>query len=260
MNEERRTVRIKTRRSPTDMFRGRPDIDRAQLERQVLELAELPIEPGDSEQERQAKEQANRIVQRFAQAALAQNLVNLQRTEDELRRSYDDAHIAHQVTFAIGVLTAVAAVLSALGAFGADSEFGPTAVLGGLSASTFIFTFFYKPAQAMERNGILLAWLRIVLNTYWTRLVYQDDADKAQEELQAAAKDASDSIATIFDKHAAAVAGDIAALKDLGDGETESEAGTDDENGEGAAKADEAGQVGASDSGEGKADQPGPTG
>jgi hypothetical protein len=48
-----------------------------------------------------------------------------------------------------------------------------------------------------------MPWVSIVLTTYWTRLLYADDAKTLDERLGKAIKEASDEMSTIAARYAA---------------------------------------------------------
>ena len=89
------------------------------------------------------------------------------------------------------VVMYVALFLFGLGAFGlaavlaAQQQFDFAAVFGGLSAVTFLAFFISRPLKALEQNVILITWLGIVYNTYWSQLMNATNQETIQKDLDA---------------------------------------------------------------------------
>jgi hypothetical protein len=89
------------------------------------------------------------------------------------------------------VVMYVALFLFGLGAFGlaavlaAQQQFDFAAVFGGLSAVTFLGFFISRPLKALEQNVILITWLGIVYNTYWSQLMNATNQATVQKDLDA---------------------------------------------------------------------------
>lgn len=80
------------------------------------------------------------------------------------------------------------------------------AIFGGISVVTFLAFFIGQPLRALEQNLEFITWLGLIYNTYWTRLMYANDATKVQEELEAINKAAVADLSALIDKHAAMAA------------------------------------------------------
>ncbi len=80
------------------------------------------------------------------------------------------------------------------------------AVFGGITVVTFLAFFIGQPLRALEQNLEFITWLGLIYNTYWTRLMYADDAGKVQDELEAITKAAVADLSALIDKHAAVAA------------------------------------------------------
>lgn len=77
--------------------------------------------------------------------------------------------------------------------------------LGGLSVASFVSLFLVRPLESLERNTIFSSWLSAAVATFWTRLLYFQNAATIDKDLQAAAKDLIDQLSALADKHAAAL-------------------------------------------------------
>jgi hypothetical protein len=85
----------------------------------------------------------------------------------------------YRLMFFVGILGFVLA--AALGAT-LGIEFG--ALFGGLTVAAFLAFFVSRPLQSLEQNIILITWLGLIYNTYWTRLMYANDPANIQAELE----------------------------------------------------------------------------
>lgn len=103
----------------------------------------------------------------------------------------------YRVMFAVGIAGFVAAA-----ALGVTRGVEFAAVFGGLSVITFLTYFISQPLRALEQNLEFITWLGIIYNTYWTRLMYANDASTVQVDLEAISRTAVDEINQLIDKHA----------------------------------------------------------
>jgi hypothetical protein len=85
----------------------------------------------------------------------------------------------------------VALFLFGLSAFGlaaylaVQQQLEFAAIFGGLSAATFLTFFISRPLRSLEQNVILITWLGIVYNTYWSQLMNATDPATIQKDLDA---------------------------------------------------------------------------
>ncbi|MBI5878287.1 MAG: hypothetical protein HZB53_11610 [Chloroflexi bacterium] len=80
------------------------------------------------------------------------------------------------------------------------------AIFGGISVVTFLAFFIGQPLRALEQNLEFITWLGLIYNTYWTRLMYANDAEKMQADLEAINKAAVADLSALIDKHVAVAA------------------------------------------------------
>jgi hypothetical protein len=147
--------------------------------------------------------EAEKIAQ-FASGVLEQNLAQMMDGERYIRRSYKTVYWVYIAMLVFGFLAFGAAVWKG---FVADStgEAAAAAALGGLSVATFISVFFLKPVESLERNAVFVPWLSVIMNTYWTRLMYFEDPKRIDQDLDKAARDAIVMLTSLADRQAAAL-------------------------------------------------------
>jgi len=98
---------------------------------------------------------------------------------DAFMRPYWQTVWMYRLMFAVGILGFVLA--AALGAiFGI--QFG--ILFGGLTIAAFLAFFVSRPLESLEQNIMLITWLGLIYNTYWTRLMYANDPANIQDELE----------------------------------------------------------------------------
>lgn len=118
------------------------------------------------------------------------------RVLDAFMRPYWQTVWMYRLMFAVGIL---GFVLAAALAFLKQIEFA--ALFGGLTAFSFLSFFVSRPLQSLEQNILLITWLGVIYNTYWTRLMYANDAITIQADLEGITKTAIEELARLADKH-----------------------------------------------------------
>jgi hypothetical protein len=74
-------------------------------------------------------------------------------------------------------------------------------VFGGMGVATFLGYFMSKPLRSLEENLQFITWLGIVYNTYWTRLLYMQNATSVQADLKEATTEAVTQIEHMLNKN-----------------------------------------------------------
>jgi hypothetical protein len=74
-------------------------------------------------------------------------------------------------------------------------------VFGGMGVATFLGYFMSKPLRSLEENLQFITWLGIVYNTYWTRLLYMQNATSVQADLKEATAEAVTQIEYMLNKN-----------------------------------------------------------
>jgi hypothetical protein len=151
-----------------------------------------------------AEVEMNKAINEFSKSALEDNTKNLFRSVNFIENSFSWLRRAYGWMLALGLLALVAAIYKGLVADN-GAELGSAAVIGGVSLGALISSLVLKPTESMERNAIFVPWMLLVLNTYWTRLVYMNDPTTVDKQLEDAAKDAADQFKLIAEAHAKAL-------------------------------------------------------
>lgn len=116
----------------------------------------------------------------FTQDVLETGIETLRRIRSEQERAITKIQWMYQMTFAVGVISFLAAVYKAFTAETA-AEAWPTLIFGGLSATVFVTIFIVRPGAAIERAHISSVWTSLAMNSYWIRLALSLQPDEAKE-------------------------------------------------------------------------------
>ena len=103
----------------------------------------------------------------------------------------------YQAMFIVGIS---GIVLAAILGIWQGIEF--TLIFGGISAVAFIGFFISRPLISLEQNIQFITWLGLVYNTYWTRLMYANNAATIQDDLEEITDRAIQDIVRLLDKQA----------------------------------------------------------
>jgi hypothetical protein len=114
----------------------------------------------------------------FTQSVLETGISTLQRIRGEQERAITKVQWMYQLTFAVGVISFLAAVYKAFTAETAADAW-PALIFGGLSATVFVTIFIVRPGAAIERAHISSVWVSLAMNSYWIRMALSLQPDEA---------------------------------------------------------------------------------
>jgi hypothetical protein len=149
----------------------------------------------------------------LAAAVLNDDVQTLARTTAYLRRSYRVVFVAYVAMLLFGLAAVVAAFIRGLTASTTGESIAAVA-LAGMTVGIFVAFFVQRPSAALERNAIFMPWVSIVLTTFWTRLLYMEDAATINAQLGKAAKEASDELSSIAMRYAQIDSHELAVAKE----------------------------------------------
>lgn len=115
---------------------------------------------------------------------------------DAFMRPYWMTVTMYRILFGVGISGFVVAAI-----LGAWKGWEFAAIFGGLSVVSFVGYFIGRPLQALEENIMLITWLGVVYNTYWTQLMYANDPQTFQDDMAAITQKTLDDINRLIDKH-----------------------------------------------------------
>lgn len=142
-------------------------------------------------------------VDRFAASVLKRAEDNALLTSRALERGRRLQVLLYVLVFAVGLGTAVAAVVASLLAHSVGQALAGIGI-AGLSAASFFAFFLARPLEALERNAIYTQWLTATVTAYWTRLAYLSDRETVDADIEAATDDLISDLDKLAQRHAAA--------------------------------------------------------
>jgi hypothetical protein len=109
-----------------------------------------------------------------------QNSVMFKQILGALMRPYWLTVAMYVALFVIGLGGFVAAVY-----FSVTRSIELGLLFGGLTVGAFLTFFISRPLRALEQNLLFITWLGVIYNTYWSRLMYTNQMETVQEDLDA---------------------------------------------------------------------------
>jgi hypothetical protein len=114
-------------------------------------------------------------VEAVAQAVLQANQREFLRAARGQRFAFATIKWLFLVIFLLALGAAIAAIRLAADVPEGDYNWAHAGVVGGIgvmAALLFLLLLYVRPLAALERNAVVQAFLTVVVNSYWTRLLY----------------------------------------------------------------------------------------
>lgn len=140
--------------------------------------------------------------------ALARSIINTNHAEFvKGARGQRFAFTVMKWMFLVVFLTALGAMIAAI-RIAADipetgfewSQAGVVAAVGAASVLLFAILFYMRPLAALERNSVVQAFLTVVVNSYWTRMLYLDETDDLDVHLEEATAYTTEHLGALLDR------------------------------------------------------------
>lgn len=77
---------------------------------------------------------------------------------------------------------------------------GVVAGVGGISVLLFAALMYMRPLAALERNAVVQSFMTVVVNSYWTRLLYVDEAADIDVHLEDATAYTVEHLGALLDR------------------------------------------------------------
>lgn len=107
------------------------------------------------------------------------------------------------VVFSLAVGAMIAAVRIATDEPAAGYNWAHAGVVAAIAATSlllFMVLLYMRPLAALERNSVVQAFLTVVVNSYWTRLMYAKDADDIAVPLEDATAYTVEHLGALLDR------------------------------------------------------------
>lgn len=145
----------------------------------------------------------NQYVQNLVKSA-TETLQSAMQINQSIYRAYQALFLMYCTLFGVGVLTAIAAIIKGFLAQNGTQAI-PSLIFAGLSASSFITLFIFRPLESIERNAIFFPWLTSSMNNYWIRMMYFNDEKTINTDIKDAGDELMSNLDTLADKYATAI-------------------------------------------------------
>jgi hypothetical protein len=140
--------------------------------------------------------------------ALAREIITANRDDfATAARSHRFAFTTMKWVFLVVFLVALGAMIAAVRVAMAVPEdgfewhrAGVVAALAGASLLLFAVLFYMRPLAALERNSTIQAFQTLVVNSYWTRMLYLERAEDPSQYLEEATAYATEHLGALLDR------------------------------------------------------------
>ncbi|OFW55055.1 MAG: hypothetical protein A2V75_01225 [Actinobacteria bacterium RBG_16_70_17] len=126
-------------------------------------------------------------VEAVAQAVLQANQREFLRAARGQRFAFAIMKWLFLVIFLLALGAAIATIRLATDVPEGDYNWAHAGVVGGvgvMAALLFLLLLYMRPLAALERNAVVQSFLTVVVNSYWTRLLYVKGADDIDVHLE----------------------------------------------------------------------------
>lgn len=142
-------------------------------------------------------------VDSFARSVIKANRDEFLKTARSQRFAFVTMKWAFLVVFLIAAGAMIAAVRIATDVPDEGynwAQAGVVAALAVMAVLLFVVLLFLKPLAALERNGVVQSFLTVVTNSYWTRLLYTNEASDVDVHIEDATAYTVEHLGALLDR------------------------------------------------------------
>jgi hypothetical protein len=142
-------------------------------------------------------------VEPFARSVIKANRDEFLKTARSQRFAFVTMKWAFLVVFLIAAGAMIAAVRIATDVPDEGynwAQAGVVAALAVMAVLLFAVLLFLKPLAALERNGVVQSFLTVVTNSYWTRLLYTNEASDVDVHIEDATAYTVEHLGALLDR------------------------------------------------------------
>ncbi len=142
-------------------------------------------------------------IESLAQAVIRSNQNEFLKAARGQRFAFTTMKWMFMVMFVVALGTLVAAVRIATDEPEAGYDWAHAGIVGALALASivlFALLLYMRPLAALERNSVVQSFLTVVVNSYWTRLLYVKEAADIDEHLEDATAYTVDHLSTLLDR------------------------------------------------------------
>jgi len=142
-------------------------------------------------------------IEALARSILHQNQQEFLRNARSQRFAFTTMKWMFLVVFMIALGAMIAAIRIATDVPDGGYDWAHAGVVAGVAAMSvllFAVLLYMRPLAALERNSVVQSFLTVVVNSYWTRLMYVKDEAGLDTHLEAATAYTVDHLAALLDR------------------------------------------------------------
>jgi hypothetical protein len=142
-------------------------------------------------------------IEPFARAIIQSNKNDFLRAARSQRFAFATMKWMFLVVFLIALGAMITAIRIAADIPDEGYNWAQAGVVGGialLAVLLFALLLYMRPLAALERNSVVTSFLTVVVNSYWTRLMYADDAKDVDVYLEDATAYTVEHLGSLLDR------------------------------------------------------------
>lgn len=142
-------------------------------------------------------------IEPFARAIIQSNKDDFLKAARAQRFAFTTMKWLFLVVFLIALGAMVTAIRIATDIPEEGYNWAQAGVVGGIAVMAvllFALLMYMRPLAALERNSVVTSFLTVVVNSYWTRLLYADDAKEVDVYLEDATAYTVEHLGSLLDR------------------------------------------------------------
>jgi len=142
-------------------------------------------------------------IEPFARAIIQSNKDDFLKAARSQRFAFTTMKWLFLVVFLIALGAMVTAIRIATDIPDEGYNWAQAGVVGGIAVMAvllFSLLLYMRPLAALERNSVVTSYLTVVVNSYWTRLMYADDASEVDVYLEDATAYTVEHLGSLLDR------------------------------------------------------------
>jgi uncharacterized membrane protein YhaH (DUF805 family) len=142
-------------------------------------------------------------IEPFARAIIQSNKDDFLKAARAQRFAFTTMKWLFLVVFLIALGAMVTAIRIATDIPEEGYNWAQAGVVGGVAVMAvllFALLMYMRPLAALERNSVVTSFLTVVVNSYWTRLLYADDAKEVDVYLEDATAYTVEHLGSLLDR------------------------------------------------------------
>ena len=152
---------------------------------------------------KETKDTTTGSIEPFARAIIQSNKDDFLKAARAQRFAFTTMKWLFLVVFLIALGAMITAIRIATDIPEEGYNWAQAGVVGGVAVMAvllFALLMYMRPLAALERNSVVTSFLTVVVNSYWTRLLYADDAKEVDVYLEDATAYTVEHLGSLLDR------------------------------------------------------------